>query len=77
METRKVERAAIKWPSGEVLTGRRHSDVYRRKVSEEGCIQGFVLDDGSFVTRDEAASIAFVAGQIPSSKSQLYSEDLW
>lgn len=39
--------------------------------------QGFVTSTGRFVGREEAASIAFAAGQIDRHKSGLFSEDLW
>jgi hypothetical protein len=40
-------------------------------------IQGFLTSDNRFVTRQEAATIAWVAGQIDSPRTILYSEDLY
>jgi hypothetical protein len=41
--------------------------------------QGFLLSDGTYATREEAANIARAAGQVTSTMNpdKLYSEDLW
>ncbi len=39
--------------------------------------QGFVTSSGRFVERDEAARIAYAAGQIDAPKAGLFSEDVW
>lgn len=67
---------------GLVFTGKRHSDAIRVAVETTGIkpvrgTQGFLTDTGLFVTREEAAKIAFDSGQIKTEKSVLYSEDLW
>lgn len=55
---KKVKSAAVKHPSGEVSTGRKH-----KYISGKGK-EGFVLDDGKFVGREEAGKIAKNAGQV-------------
>lgn len=49
------------WPSEEV----RHGE------------QGFVDDEGRFLSRAEAAAHAFACGQIPAPRLGLFSEDVW
>ncbi len=85
-----IKEAAIKRKSdGKVWTGRRHSNVFRKILDEEGeqtivshefFIQGFVTDDGRFVDRHEAFGIAKECGQIkaePWAEPTLMSEDLY
>lgn len=65
----------------------RHHDVIRHMRTACGIVetqgpdweQGFVLNDGRFVQRSAAASIAVGNGQISELKwpPDLYSEDLW
>lgn len=43
----------------------------------DGYEPGFVTDYGRFVDTEEAARIAFKAGQIDEEKRILFSEDLW
>ena len=43
----------------------------------EGCIQGFVTDEGVFLDRESAARHAYECGQINCKKKRLFSEDLW
>lgn len=60
--------------------GYRHHDIYRRfneEVSSNMTAQGFYTSYGRFVGREEAAKIAFAAGQIKEMKKQLFSEDLY
>ena len=64
----------------------RHGDVYKilctfniSYFKGREC-QGFIAYDGEyewFVKRNEAARIAFAAGQIKEEKSELFTEDLW
>ena len=65
---------------GTVYTGRRHGDVIRanikKRIGVKG-VQGFVTTDGKFVSRSEAAKIAFKSGQIKKPTSLLMSEDLY
>lgn len=61
----------------------RHADVIAKMVRDgEDTTDGefgFLLSDGRFVSRDEAARIALEAGQCRSLSAPpyLYSEDLW
>ena len=43
----------------------------------DGHEQGFVTNYGDYVGREEAANIAYLAGQIKEPKKTLFSEDLW
>ena len=72
-----------------ILTGRRHVDILgANAVLREGIIvssiaggeQGFLTDDGSFLSREVAAEHVLKCGQIKKlkySKTQLFSEDLY
>ena len=74
-----IKEAAIKL-NGKIYTGRRHSDILHDKSRPKGYLkygtQGFTTDDGKFVTRIEAAKIAFECGQIKEQMGILFSEDL-
>ena len=79
----KIVAAAIN-ERGKVWKGHRHHEIIRAIVvargPAEGSVygeQGFLVDDGRFVGREEAAKIAFEAGQIPEPKSYLFSEDVF
>ncbi len=76
-----ITEAAIR-QDGKVITGKRHDLVIKEMILKYGFDkivgeQGFVTSDGRFVDREEAANIAFVAGQIPEKKDCLFSEDIW
>ena len=71
--TRTITTAAIRRKDGTVYTGRRHHEIINSHPKGffswmGGSIQGFVTSDGEFVTREEAAKIAFACGQIKESK---------
>ncbi len=79
----KIVAAAIN-EQGKVWTGRRHHQIILAIVvargPSKGAVygeQGFLVDDGRFVSREEAAKIAFEAGQIPAQVHQLFSEDIF
>lgn len=61
----------------------RHHTVMRHMVDDLGVKapvigkQGFVTSAGRFVSREEAAQMAYANGQIRDDKPVLYSEDLW
>jgi len=66
---------------GRIWTGRRHHEILRAIAdsTQDWPIlseQGFVAEDGRFVGREEAAQLAFEAGQIPEPKKMLFSEDI-
>lgn len=85
----RIEKAAIQY-QGKVYTGWRHHTIGLDMVNNGDCPPpfpsgdraGFVTNDGTFVTRQEAYDIAKEAGQlIPEFvdpwKSALFSEMLW
>lgn len=80
----KVKQAAIKDSRGTVHTlprpARHHTVIHDCKVQlDSGSVQGFILEDGTFVGREEAADHALHEGQIKALgwPPNLYSEDLW
>ena len=70
---------------GIVFCGWRHANCLYQKVAITGLPdsksgeheQGFITSKNIFVTREEAAEIAFKAGQIDEPKKYLFSEDVW
>lgn len=79
----RIEAAAI-IHDGKVWTGRRHHLIMRAIVEKLGPEvapingeQGFVTDTGKFVDREEAARIAFEAGQMDRHVRRLFSEDIF
>lgn len=68
--------SAVKYPWGEVVTGRRHRNAYnamadRGIVNRAGCIEGFVGKSGTFYSRAQAKDVAinFLRGHDPTSLS--------
>jgi hypothetical protein len=61
--------------------GTRHYHIIRSQpfqfFSNAESTQGFVTDEGKFLDRMEAATHAFMCGQLKVTKGRLYSEDLW
>lgn len=79
----RIKEAAI-LNNGIVWTGRRHHNVIKKIVDTLGMSaapvlgeQGFVTECGKFLSREDAARVAFMAGQIPELKRELFSEDLY
>lgn len=82
-----INAAAIRTTTGQVFSvpkPGRHGDVFRMLqksgASWHGATQGFLTSEGNFVTRAEAAVIAFSAGQLPHDQTipeTVFSEDLW
>lgn len=76
--------AACKW-NDVIICGARHWDSVMRKqfsyismieeTTAPNWIQGFIDQFGEFLTREEAASVAFVSKQ--ANTNCLYSEDLY
>jgi len=61
-----------------VELGWRHADIlYKFKDVIDQEEQGFFTSFGRYVNREDAAKIAFNAGQIKEPKRILYSEDLY
>lgn len=72
--------------TGLVFCGYRHCSIFQQIGGTVGLRQslgiyekeqGFLTSHNRFVGREEAASIAFQAGQIQHEQKTLYSEDLW
>lgn len=78
----RIKESAI-WFNGEVFTGRRHHNIIKDMVEKHGIkppisgYQGFVTEDGHFVSREAGARIAYEAGQIKNPTTRLFSEDLY
>lgn len=66
----KITKAAIQH-NGKIYTGYRHGNIMQDMAHEgvQGRVEtqemGFLTDTGRFVSRVEAAKIAYEAGQIP------------
>jgi len=75
-----IKSAAI-FKNGIIYTGKRHCDILCDRSRPFGFLkfgqQGFVDEDGNFLTRAEAAKHAYECGQIDVLKRKLYSEDLY
>ena len=72
--------------SGFIIGGFRHHNIvgalstnnkHRNDGKEYKTIQGFITSHGRFVTREEAAEIAYNSGQIKKQVKRLFSEDLY
>lgn len=64
----------------DIELGMRHHDIFRRfgeEMDTHMAAQGFYTSKGRFVGREEAAKIAYAAGQIFSPTNKLHSEDLY
>lgn len=57
----------------ELLPGAEAERLTLRRVTT----QGFLTSTGRYVSREEAATLAFAAGQITAAVAKLYSEDLY
>lgn len=84
-DRKKIKEAAVRL-DGKLYTGKRHGEIIQKIAAESADRvlirqpdQGFVTEDGQFVTRVEAAEIAFRAGQIEQDLrgQPLMSEDLY
>lgn len=78
---RRVVCAALKDSNGTVICGPRHWDKLCRGTGHAGWEQGFVDQQGEFLTREEAWVIATAAGQIirrvGNDNGRLFSENLY
>lgn len=76
----RIKCAAVK-KDGLIITGLRHCDCFfnlqQAGIDSKGFGQGFVNHRNEFLTREEAAKIAYKHGQIEKPISTLYSEDLY
>ena len=88
----KVVRAAIKFKQlncqnteYKIRYGWRHGTIFQEMFADgiqydkSDYQTGFLVDDRPlhFVTREEAAKIAYESGQVKELKDTIYSEDLW
>jgi uncharacterized protein with ACT and thioredoxin-like domain len=79
-ELERIESAAILLPSGEIFVGETHYIAMTLARQQTGIkfitleMQGFITTKGRFVSRVQAADIAFNAGQIKEKVSSLRSE---
>lgn len=79
----KILHAAVKSETGLIFVGKCHGDCFwqaanmKIKMSQRANDQGFMTDNGRYVSREEAARIAYEAGQIDKKIEYLFSEDLW
>ena len=80
-DTIKIGCAAIRCSNGETVVGKRHDDclfvIAKLGIDYYDREEGFLTIDRRFVSREEAAKIAFKAGQIKDDTKELYSEDLY
>ena len=80
MATERISRAAVRF-EGKVYGGYKHIKI-KHDIANEldrypyGAEDGFLTSAGRFVTREEAATIAFQAGQTPNHTGQLTTESL-
>lgn len=78
----KIVAAAIRY-RGKIWSGRSHTDVLKKMFAEDVTPEssdtdmGFLVSDGRFVSREEAAHIAFKGGQTETLKTSLSSCDIW
>ena len=83
----KIKCAAITY-NGKIYEGIGHADIGLEMIREKVCrcpfpsgpAQGFVTDEGQFVSREEALKIALEAGQVVKGQTcnpdRLFSEDI-
>lgn len=68
---------------GYVICGRRHHNILSIifelgiKFDKKNIVQGFITSDDMFLTREEAAMVAFNARQTPTCVKSLISEHLY
>lgn len=78
-----IVHACVISPTGLYFFGKCHADCFGQaygigiKMSSEAGKQGFVTNKGRFLSRADAAKVAFEAGQIDQMVGTLFSEDLW
>ena len=78
----KIKSPAYMDRNGKIFLGRNHAEImqsqpfgyFKNTKGNEGNVSGFVTEDDRFVEREEAAEIAWAAGQTKKKYRQLYSE---
>ncbi len=76
----RIMHAAIVRSDNHILLGKSHADIIIRSpygTCKEGSLKGFLTSKCRFVDNREAATIAFVAKQIPTPRTAVFSEALW
>lgn len=83
-EPERILHASVKSEIGrKIFFGKCHADCFYKgqamgiRMSGKADDQGFLTSKGRYVTRSEAAKIAFEQGQIDKPTGYLISEDLW
>lgn len=80
-----IKAAAIKYPNGNIYTGKYHGKCFEaahdagEDIDRGQVKQGFITDKGDFLDRRHAAMEAMACNQIATlcySKTELFSEDL-
>jgi hypothetical protein len=73
-----IVKAALRDRDGNVHTGKRHIEIYKRVPNLlDSCEEGFVTDCEEFLDRKQAAAHAYRCKQTYYLKESLSSEDLW
>ncbi|OGI65784.1 hypothetical protein A3A95_01500 [Candidatus Nomurabacteria bacterium RIFCSPLOWO2_01_FULL_39_18] len=77
----RIMQAAIRVSNGKVFIGKGHKIILEEIYEEDpGLVdyreEGFVTNKRPFITRQEAAEVAFNAGQTKTRKRKLMSQDL-
>lgn len=76
-----IKHAAVKDKNGKVYKGKSHADCFYQIPKELSVsladYQGFLTNQGQFVSRQAAAEIALNANQIDYKTTLLFSENLW
>lgn len=74
---RPARHSHLLWVMNQVLGWNKETRQVEPLADEERIEQGFVDDEGAFLTRAEAALHAHLRGQLEERKRELFSEDLW
>lgn len=78
-----IKHAAIITENDLIIIGKSHADCIHKAIENklrakrDAKAQGFFTNTGRYISRFEAAVIAFKAKQIDSPINILFSEDLW
>jgi hypothetical protein len=76
----RIAHAAIREKNSpyKIFMGKCHRDCFLKYHTMNPNVEdGFVTDEGNFVTCKTAALVAFLAGQVDNFEDSLYSEMLW
>lgn len=81
----RIKAAAVILKDGRIFTGKHHGDCIKKALENNAPIpitqkqQGFIDEDGNFLTRIEAGEVAFKSGQIKNNPkgNTICSERIW